>query len=123
MRAFAGVVIGRGERNLHGVRMARRDETVHERRGGIAEDLRRTGLVGGLREVVILHRNHEDSADSLRRLGWRCLRSKHDTDCDAGKHCCLAPNLSKAKIQKSRRVVCVIVVVWSSDTELSFHSI
>ncbi len=74
MDARARVEISRGVGNLRRVRITRRNEAVHERRGRIAEDLLRISLRRRLREVVILHRNHEDSADSLRRMCRRCLR-------------------------------------------------
>jgi hypothetical protein len=59
----------------------------------------------------------------LWRLCWGRLRNEQNTSCNAGEERGLALDVSKAKIQKPRRVVYVIVVVWSSDTELSFHSI
>src|SRR5207249_7451209 len=66
MNAFTRIEIGRCIRNLRGVWMARRDETVDVRRGGVAENLPRTVRRVRLREVVILHRNHEDVASGGR---------------------------------------------------------
>ena len=76
MDARAGVEIRRSVGDLRRVRIVRRNEAVHEGRRRIAQDLLRIGLRGWLREVVILHRDHEDRADSLRMLFRRCLRSK-----------------------------------------------
>ena len=46
MDADAGIVIGRGKRNLRRVRVARRDKAVEIRRGRIAENLLRARTSG-----------------------------------------------------------------------------
>src|SRR5437899_885757 len=74
MDAPARVEISRGVGNLRRTRITRRNEAVHERRGGIAQDRLWISLRRRLREVVVLHRNHEYRADSLRRLCRRGLR-------------------------------------------------
>ena len=85
--------------------------------------MRRISLRRRLGEIVILHRNDEDSADSMRMVFRRCLRSKQNTGYDTGEQRCLAPEPSEQKSAKSGGVVSVIVVDWWSDTELSFHGI
>jgi len=101
MDASAGIVIRRGERNLRRVRIARGKQAVNKRRSRVTEDLLRTRLRGRLREVVILHRNHEHIADCC----------KQNSSCHAGEQCDPAPELSQEITGEFRRVFCVVIVI------------
>jgi hypothetical protein len=101
--------------DLRRIRIARRNEAVDEWCGWVTEDLLRTGLRGRLGEVMILHRNHEDISDSLRRACRRCLRGEQNPRRDASEQCCPAPDVSEQKTGKSRCVVWMIVMVWRVD--------
>jgi hypothetical protein len=109
MSAFAGMVISRGVGNLRRVQITRRDEAVDERRGRIAEDLRRTRLIGGLREVVVLHRDHEDRADRsrIRSRRKRLLRQQTARRGSGEQRRCEA-ELFAARMEERTRVVCTV---------------
>ena len=89
MHADAGIVILRGIGNLHGVRVAGRDQAVDIRRGGVGENLLRAGQRAGLPEIVILHRNHEDGFHLLQnRRGLHREDSEPDGEPDGGDGQC-----------------------------------
>src|SRR5256886_17467607 len=81
MHTSTRVEVSRGVGHLCRIRIARRNETVHERRGGIAQDWLRISLRGRLGEVVILHRNYEDSSDRLRRVCVKMIWPEEKTPC------------------------------------------
>jgi hypothetical protein len=100
----ARIEVGRRVRNLGGARIARSNQAVNKLRCRVAEDLLRVRSRHGLREVVILHRDHKNVAGGgwPRHQGGRLRRRR-----------ALQPSEASAALATSRRECRWYLVLWS----------